>query len=76
MDTTPTDLTHLFEQLGLDPEQTAMDHFISTHRLAPEQALEEAPFWTPSQRAFLREEKQQDAEWVETIDILDTLLRG
>ncbi len=76
MDTTPRDLTHLFAQLGLDPQQVAIDHFIANHRLAPQQALEEAPFWTPAQRAFLKEEKQQDAEWVETIDMLDTLLRG
>ncbi|SHI10926.1 DUF2789 domain-containing protein [Ferrimonas marina] len=76
MDMTPKDLTHLFAQLGLDPESTAIDHFLSEHRLSPGQSLEEAPFWNDSQRAFLMEERHRDAEWTETIDILDTLLRG
>lgn len=75
MDTTPHDLIHLFAQLGLDNSQQGIDDFLAKHRLTKGQQLEEAPFWNQAQRAFLTEEKKQDAEWCETIDVLDTLLR-
>ncbi|MBY5978812.1 DUF2789 domain-containing protein [Ferrimonas balearica] len=76
MDTTPLDLSHLFAQLGLDGQPERVDAFIRQHKLGRHERLEEAPFWNESQRAFLREERARDAEWSETIDVLDTLLRN
>ncbi|MBY5990644.1 DUF2789 domain-containing protein [Ferrimonas balearica] len=75
MDTTPNDLSHLFDQLGLDSSPGAIGRFLRQHRLGRGEALEKAAFWNASQRAFLLEERAQDAEWSETIDVLDSLLR-
>ena len=43
---------------------------------APDLALAEAPFWSASQAAFLREEIGRDAEWAEVVDRLSLALRG
>ncbi|MDD0838179.1 DUF2789 domain-containing protein [Curvibacter sp. HBC61] len=66
----------LFEQLGLpsSPEQIA--DFIRSHSpLADDLRLPEAPFWTPAQAGFLRQQWQQDADWSELVDQLDAALR-
>ena len=58
-----------------DPKQVSL--FIQTH--APLNAsvrLEDAPFWTPSQAALLREELLEDADWAEAVDQLNLALRG
>lgn len=52
MDTTPIDLSHLFEQLGLESQPNAIAQFIATHKLAAQIHLTEAPFWTQAQRVF------------------------
>lgn len=39
----------LFEQLGLDPSQEAIDQFIETHQLTMDIPLHHAPFWTHAQ---------------------------
>ena len=68
--------TELFDQLGLPAELNAINHFIDIHTpLAPDITLADAPFWTPSQAAFLREEILEDADWAEVIDQLNCALR-
>ena len=68
--------TELFAQLGLPAELNAINHFIDIHTpLAPDVTLADAPFWTPSQAAFLREEILEDADWAEVIDQLNSALR-
>nr|WP_220767335.1 DUF2789 domain-containing protein [Shewanella sp. MBTL60-007] len=75
MDTTTNDLAHLFLQLGLESEQSAIETFIREHSLPSEMLLHEAPFWNTAQKHFLVESLAQDAQWSEVIDYLDTLLR-
>jgi hypothetical protein len=65
-------MPNLFAQLGLPSDPAAIDGFVESHSpLAPGLALSEAPFWTPSQAAFLREETLGDADWAEVIDALN-----
>ncbi|MGS0675072.1 DUF2789 domain-containing protein [Shewanella sp. 0m-4] len=75
MDTTPQDLTQLFLQMGLESHEEAIEKFIAEHGLAADVRLHEAPFWTASQKHFLVESFNEDAQWTEIIDQLDTLLR-
>ncbi|MGI3130883.1 DUF2789 domain-containing protein [Halopseudomonas pachastrellae] len=68
------DLGTLFEQLGLDSDQESIDAFFASHSLAHDTKLSEAPFWTPAQAAFLREEIREDAEWAPLVDELNARL--
>lgn len=68
-------MTHLFTQLGLPSEAADIQAFLARHRLAPGVALHDAPFWTASQAAFLREQVEDDADWAGVIDRLDSGLR-
>lgn len=75
MESSTHTLNNLFAQLGLPSEDSAIQSFIQTHNhLAGSLALSEAPFWTPTQAAFLREEILKDADWAEVIDQLNTRL--
>ena len=66
----------LFRQLGLADDTPAIESFIAAHRPLPGNvALADAPFWTPGQSQFLREEIVEDADWAELVDSLDTSLR-
>jgi len=68
-------LNNLFAQLGLPSDDVEIDNFINTHKhLDSSLSLSEAPFWTPSQAAFLREEILKDADWAEVIDQLNARL--
>ena len=70
------DLSTLFDQLGLDHQDEAIDNFIAKHKPVPGHIeLHEAECWTPSQAAFLKQMKDEDADWVGVIDQLDVLLR-
>ena len=70
-------LPHLFEQLGLPAEADAIDRFIASHRPLPQAtALDLAPFWTPAQAAFLREEMLEDGDWAEVVDELNLRLHS
>lgn len=76
MDTTTHDLTTLFEQLGLAGDIPSIDRFIETHRpLAAKVRLAEAPFWNDGQSAFLSEALNNDSDWAELADELNTRLR-
>ena len=68
----------LFEQLGLDGSDQAVDAFVAKHRGSIQEGtrLWQADFWNPSQSAFLCEALQQDADWAEVVDQLDAMLRG
>ena len=66
----------LFAQLGLPNDDLAIKHFLTSHfPLSPDFRLPEAPFWTPTQAAFLREAILQDSDWVEMVDQLSVALR-
>ncbi|WP_205203026.1 DUF2789 domain-containing protein [Azonexus hydrophilus] len=68
-------LSHLFAQLGLPAEAQQIEDFITARRpLANGVALYRAPFWSPAQRAFLKEEIIEDAEWALVIEELNARL--
>ena len=64
-------MNELFAQLGLDSSDEAIDSFIEKNQLAKEEKLIESTVWNDSQRAFLQEEWNKDAAWVEVIDDLN-----
>lgn len=69
-------LNSLFDQLGLDASDEAIDHFIALHTpVPPHLRLHEADFWNASQAAFLKEVIDEDADWAELVDQLDAMLR-
>lgn len=71
----PHSLSDLFAQLGLPSDPAGIDDFISSHRpLGNDVALYRAPFWTPSQRDFLKEEIIEDADWASVVDELNERL--
>jgi len=73
---TPT-LSNLFAQLGLPADGHSINHFIDSHGPLPEHVyLADAPFWTPSQACFLREEILGDGDWAEVVDDLNNRLHG
>lgn len=75
MDTTHHQLPDLFAQLGLPNGAAAIRRFISRHRpLDSATRVFEAPFWSPSQAAFLREKHGEDSDWVIAIDTLNAAL--
>jgi len=52
-----------------------VDQFIASHAPLPEALpLDQAPFWTPAQAAFLREEILEDADWAPAVDSLNARL--
>lgn len=69
-------LHDLFRQLGLNSSSEAIDQSIENHSpLESSILLAEANFWTINQRDFLKEELLKDADWVESIDLLNIELR-
>ena len=64
-------MNELFAQLGLDSTDEAIDSFVENNKLAKEEKLIEAAVWNDNQRAFLQEEWNKDAAWVEVIDDLN-----
>ena len=77
MDLSDHSLRVLFEQLGMPGSSAAIDAFLAQHRpLAANVELADAPFWTPAQAQFLREEITEDADWAELVDQLNLRLRA
>ena len=69
-------LSSLFDQLGLDCADQAIESVIDNHRpLQGEIEWHKASFWSTSQASFLKQEIDQDAVWAEVDDQLDALLR-
>lgn len=70
-------LNNLFAQLGLPASDEEVENFIKTHtHLAGYISLADAPYWTPVQAEFLREEILKDADWAEVIDQLNSRLHA
>lgn len=68
--------SELFEQLGLPASDEEIAQFLALHHpLETKILLPNAPFWTPPQAAFLREELLKDADWAVVIDQLNVALR-
>ena len=77
MDLSVHRFSELFTQLGLPSDNDGIQQFLTAHAPLPDSiALAEAPFWTPSQAAFLGEEITRDADWAELVDQLDASLRA
>jgi chromate reductase, NAD(P)H dehydrogenase (quinone) len=75
LDTDFHTLGDLFRQLGLPDAPAHVEQFIRQHGPLPAgMALCDAPFWTPSQARFLREQLQADADWSGVVDRLATRL--
>lgn len=74
MDTSPHQLTTLFDALGLPSSPEAIAQFLADHALAAPERIDEAPFWTPAQRAFLQTALAEDADWAQIVDQLALLL--
>ncbi|RUQ38050.1 MAG: DUF2789 domain-containing protein [Candidatus Competibacteraceae bacterium] len=76
MDTSPHNLSTLFEQLGLPSDASAITTFIHWHRpLDSRVALPHASWWTPAQVEFLVQALEEDSDWTKQVDELDALLR-
>ena len=76
MDTSPHTLATLFDQLGLPSWEEAIDRFVEEHSpIAADVPLKDAGFWSESQKAFLREALENDSDWAELVDQLDSMLR-
>ncbi len=70
-------LPSLFKQLGLADDPAGIEQFVTAHSpLKADLELADAFFWTDSQKAFLREEILEDADWAEVVDELNLKLRG
>jgi Protein of unknown function (DUF2789) len=67
-------LEELFEQLGLSSKKIHIERFIERHQLKPSSVLTDAIYWTPDQKAFLTEAKEEDSEWSEVVDQLASML--
>lgn len=76
MNATHHRFSELFLQLGLPADIGSIETFLNSHSpLDPSVKLEDAPFWTDAQANFLRDEIQQDADWAEVVDQLNSALR-
>lgn len=75
--TTHYGFAQLFSQLGLPDSDAEIKQFLQQHRPLPQTLnLSEAPFWTPAQVQFLREQwNADDGDWVMQIDQLNAALR-
>ncbi len=66
----------LFNQLGLDSSEQAIESFINKHKSLPGHVeLSKADFWTNSQATFLKEMIDEDSDWSTIVDLLDSMLR-
>lgn len=76
METLSHDIYSLFEQLGLDNNDAAIDAFINKHKpVAPHVLIHQADFWSRSQADFLQQAIEEDADWANAVDQLNTMLR-
>lgn len=76
MDLTSPCLEALFEQLGLESSEQAIESFIRSHQLAENVKLGDAPFWSAGQSQLLKEKWHSDDEWAPIIDQLNADLHA
>ena len=68
--------SELFRQLGLPSDKAYIEKFIVDHKpLEPSVKISAAPFWTESQREFLKKAIMEDADWAPMVDQLNAELR-
>ena len=67
-------MTNLFEQLGLDSSEQAIQDFIEHHQLDAHTLIGDAEFWTDGQRQFLAEKIKSDGAWAIVVDQLNEAL--
>ena len=53
-------MTNLFEQLGLDSSEEAIQSFIENHQLDADTLITDASYWSEGQRQFLAEKIKSD----------------
>ncbi|MBL1141007.1 MAG: DUF2789 domain-containing protein [Proteobacteria bacterium] len=70
-------MSDLFAQLGLPDADDEINNFIHQHRPIPASLpLEQAIFWNNGQSQFIHEALNEDSDWAELVDQLDTRLRA
>lgn len=67
-------LENLFLQLGLDNSNASIDAFVQENKLAHDEKLQDATFWTSAQSAFIQECLSEDSDWAEVVDQLNLML--
>jgi len=76
MEATYHSMASLFDQLGLNSSEQAVEEFINRNRPLPGSIeLHNADFWNASQASFIKQVIDDDADWVEIVDHLDAMLR-
>lgn len=76
METHNHSLASLFDQLGLESSDQAIQNFIKENTPLPAIVeLHQADFWSSSQASFLKQAKDEDGDWAEIVDQLDVMLR-
>ena len=76
METSQHTYSELFRQLGLPADRAFIEQFIVDHKpLEPGVMISAAPFWTASQKEFLKKSLQEDADWAPMVDQLNAELR-
>ncbi len=69
-------MSDLFKQLGLPADPTSIADFVARHQGACRScALPDATIWTDSQKNFLQEAIDLDADWALPAEALTSLLR-
>ena len=58
----------LFEQMGMDGDDAAIEAFIQKNQLPQSVKISDATFWTDNQRKFLKLEYSPHAAQIKTID--------
>jgi hypothetical protein len=75
MDASTHHCPELFAQLGLPHGPADIAKFITRHAPLTEAVrLPDAPFWSATQAAFLRESLAQDSDWTGVVDQLGKAL--
>ena len=76
MDRTEHTLACLFAQLGLANSPADIEFFVSDKRgLDNNIKLADASFWSSAQADFIRTSIEEDSDWSEIVDVLDSMLR-
>jgi hypothetical protein len=66
----------LFDPLGLDSSEQAINAFVAKHgSLHANVKIHQADFWNEAQSSFLQHMINDDADWAEVVDELDAKLR-